>query len=169
MRRITIDNQALLQMLAAHPEGMKAPEIRRRLPEKMSQPTLSRRLQDLRAQGLIIRKGAGPASRYLLARGRKTVARERRRELHRLLAEKLLHDPSLKTRALHRLEQLRRRETASPQYLDRWESLLHGDTIELLRQMTEAGDEADTLRQASPFSTLLSAREREQVFRRIVA
>lgn len=169
MKRLSINEETLLGLLAAHPEGLSAAALRAGLRRvsgvEVSQPTLSRRLMQLRTRGQVVKTGAGPATKYLLAGGRKRVAELRSLAMHRAVAEKLVRDPETREAALARLEILRELHPESGRYYQRWEQLLQGDTITLLRSMTEAGETADTLRKASPFTTLLSNQERTRIFR----
>lgn len=156
--------EQLLGLLASHPEGLASPELRARLKPRPSQPTLSRRLLELRARGLVVQIGKARATRYVLAGGRHRVTELRSQAMHRRVAEKLVLQPGLKQQALARLERLRQLNPASAIYLERWRELLQGDELQLLRKMTESGDQADALRQASPFTTLLGEKERKRIF-----
>lgn len=156
--------EQLLGMLAAHVEGLSSPALRARLKPRPSQPTLSRRLLELRARGLVIQIGKARATRYVLAGGRHRVTELRSQVLHQRVAEKLVVQPGLKQQAFARLERLRQLNPASAVYLERWRELLQGDELQLLRKMTESGDQADALRQASPFTTLLGEKERKRIF-----
>lgn len=51
-------------MLSTVPEGLSAPELRRRLKPKLSQPTLWRHLDALRSRGLLRVEGRARATRY---------------------------------------------------------------------------------------------------------
>jgi hypothetical protein len=89
---------------------------------------------------------------------------ERSRALHARIAEKLRERPSLLSVAgenLDRWERLRGRDHAS----DEWRTLLTGTPLPaLLRLLTEDGEEANRLRQSSPFAGILTADERLAVF-----
>ena len=160
-------NNLLIALLAAHPEGLAAPALRAALKARgmaISQPTLSRRLLALRAQGLVLQTGKARATRYVFAGGRQRLTELRSRALHGKVAEKLALRPALKQEAIAQLERLRQLNPASAVYLERWRELLAGDELVLLRTMTEAGPQSDALRQASPFTTLLTETERKRIF-----
>ena|SRR5215218_3131512 len=90
---------------------------------------------------------------------------ERSRALHTRIAEKLRENPSLLAVArdnLEHWERLRGTDAA----LAEWSLLL--DTMpfsDLLRLLTEESENADRLRQSSPFAGILTADERMEVFR----
>ena len=89
---------------------------------------------------------------------------ERSRALHAKIAEKLRAQPSLVSVAhdnLDRWERLRGREPA----LDEWRALLRTTPLpDLLRLLTEESENADRLRQSSPFAGVLTEQERTAVF-----
>jgi hypothetical protein len=90
---------------------------------------------------------------------------ERSRALHAKVAEKLRERPSLLTVAednLGRWERLRERDPA----VEEWKTLLETTPLpELLRLLTEESENADRLRQSSPFAGILTEEERTAVFR----
>jgi hypothetical protein len=158
----------VLALLAAHPGGLGAPTLQRLLSSRPSQPTLARRLLDLRARGKVLVEGRGPATRYHLVSGNE-LPKLRSRLLHEAVALKLVRNPSLIDHAQQRLERLRSTNPSAHRYHARWRALLAGPQTALLRAMTEDSDSAADLRQESPFSTLLTPRERERVFKRLHA
>jgi hypothetical protein len=88
---------------------------------------------------------------------------ERSRALHARIADKLRAQPSLVAVAvgnLDRWERLRGRDAAA----DEWRSLLDAPFPELLRLLTEESENADRLRQSSPFAGILTDEERTAVF-----
>ena len=81
--------------------------------------------------------------------------------LHRLVANKIRHDPSLLDKARATLQ--RWHAIASPRtfgYLDTWQSLLDADVEVCLAVATEQSQRGDALRQASPLACLLTNQER---------
>jgi hypothetical protein len=54
-------------------------------------------------------------------------------------------------------------------YHDRWEALLDGPLPALLRTITENSEQAEALRKESPFTVLVTPRERRRVFEGIRA
>jgi hypothetical protein len=89
---------------------------------------------------------------------------ERSRALHAKIAEKLRRQPSLVAVAgdnLDRWERLRGRDPA----LDEWRNLLKATPFpDLLRLLAEESENADRLRQSSPFAGILTEPERTAVF-----
>jgi len=81
--------------------------------------------------------------------------------LHRLVAEKIRHDPLLLMRAQQTLS--RWRQSASPRvldYLDQWQQLLDRGVDECLAVALDDAQYAAALRQSSPLACLLSPQER---------
>lgn len=159
----------LLALLAAHPEGLSAPDIRRQLRPVISQPTLSRRLADLRARGLVAQIGAARATRYVFIGGRHRLAEMKSRALHQRVAEKLLKNPDVLDTALKQLEAVGQQHPSGRSYHKRWEELLRGDRIRLLQVLTEDTEEARALRQESPFAGVLKPEERRRILNRFKA
>ena len=88
---------------------------------------------------------------------------ERSRALHARIAEKLQAQPSLVSEAignLDRWEWLRGRDAA----VDEWRDILDRPLHELLRLLAEESENADRLRQSSPFAGILTEEERTEVF-----
>lgn len=89
----------------------------------------------------------------------------RSRALHCLVVEKIRRDPTLIDRAHAILA--RWRETVCPGtqiYLTQWETLL-SDPEKALAVAIEDSERADTLRQSSPLSCLLTPKERRSFLR----
>ncbi|HEY7797496.1 MAG TPA: hypothetical protein VIA80_01930 [Hyphomonadaceae bacterium] len=70
--------ERVLKVLAAVPEGLSAPELRRRLGSKLSQPTLWRCLNALRLRGDLVVDGRARATRYRAAVQRNSTMSKRR-------------------------------------------------------------------------------------------
>ena len=89
---------------------------------------------------------------------------ERSRALHARIAEKLRQRPELLSVAGENLDRWERLRGPDPA-LDEWRSLLRETPLlELLRVLTEVGENADRLRQSSPFAGILTVEERTAVF-----
>lgn len=157
-----IDSQ-VVRLLALEPLGLAAPELRRRLTPAVSQPSLWRALDRLRSAGRITVEGRGRATRYHLAE-RTDLRTLRTRQLHQGVARRVAGDPALRAVALERLQKLRGVNPHGRAYHDRWAALLEGPLTQLLRTLTEVSEQADTLRQESPFTPLVTAEERRRVF-----
>lgn len=156
----------ILGLLAAHPEGLSAPALRKALRPRISQPTLSRRLMALRARGEIAKVGSARATRYFLAGGRHRLAELRSQALHQRVAEKLVRNPDVARKALETLKKLRERNPSGHPYHDQWEELLRGDRLRLLQTLVADTETARALRQETPFAGTLSANERTEILMR---
>lgn len=161
----TSRSERITQMLLAEADGLRTPEILRRLKPSISQPTLWRVLRGLRAEGRVAAEGRGRATRYCSTE-RSSLPALRSRRLHRAVAERLVHDASTQMRqiARKRLEQLRHVNPHGQIYHDRWAALLDGPPALLFRTMTEESDQADALRKESPLTVLVTPTERRRIF-----
>ncbi len=153
----------ILNLLLARDNGLRAPDILAALKPRVSQPTLWRALEALRAQGAVTVEGRARATRYH-ARQRTDVAALRSKRLHENVAKLLLRDPSLRTRALDRLGKLRAANPHGRRYHDRWQELLEGPLVDVLRVMTESSEAADALRKESPLSVFVPPGVRQRIF-----
>jgi DNA-binding PadR family transcriptional regulator len=153
----------ILSVLSAEPDGLRAPELASRLPGRVSQPTLWRALDQLRNAGLVIVEGRARATRYhaLVDLDRSAL---RSLRMHQIVARRIAADPALRSVAIDRLEQLRRVNPHGQPYHERWAALLEGPLPRLLRTLNEVSEQADALRQESPFTVLVPAVERRRVF-----
>lgn len=155
--------EQVLQLLMVESAGLRAPELLRQLKPPVSQPTLWRVLNGLRAESRIIAEGRGRATRYH-ASSRTDLAALRSLRLHQCVARRLAADPTLRGLARTRLQKLRQVNPHGRTYHDAWEALLDGPLTPLLRTLTEESERADSLRQDSPFSILVTAQERRRIF-----
>lgn len=81
--------------------------------------------------------------------------------LHRLVAERVRSDPALFEKAIKTLARWRESVCiASQPYLEEWERLMHQGVEACLSVAVEDSQRAAALRQSSPFSGVLSNRER---------
>lgn len=152
-----------MQLLALEPLGLGATELRHRLAQRISQPTLWRMLDRLRSEGRITVEGRGRATRYHLSE-RSDLGSLRSRRLHQSVARRLASDPALRDVARQRLQKLREVNPHGRVYHDRWADLIDGPLTRLLRVMTEISEQADALRQESPFTVLVTPDERRRAF-----
>lgn len=160
-----LEEDRLVGHLAAMPDGAPAPVLCGLL--GVSQPTLSRMLRRLQARGLILAEGNARSRRYHWIGGRPGLAALRRRRLHELVAHKLVEQPELLDRARRRLVSISESNAAGYPYHRQWLELMEGSRHRLLRKMTEDSEEADLLRKESPFTVLINAEERQELFRRL--
>ncbi len=153
----------VLQLLAIEPEGLRAPDLMRRIRPRISQPTLWRTLDGLRAEGRIAIQGRARATRYH-ATARVDLPALRSLHLHQVAARRLAANPELRGIVRQRLQKLREANPHGRVYHDRWQALLDGPMPSLLRMMTEASEQADALRKESPFTVLVTPQERRRAF-----
>jgi hypothetical protein len=133
------------------------------LTPKISQPTLWRVLDKLRSEGRVVVDGFARATRYH-AIERRNVSALRSLRLHDVVAKRLIDNPDLLDVARKRLQRLRKINPHGAPYHGRWQELIDGPMDRLLRVLTEPSEEASTLRQESPFTTLIPSNERRRVF-----
>ena len=84
--------------------------------------------------------------------------------MHRTVARRLARDPELLAQARVRLEVLCNANPHGRVYHDRWSALIDGPIERLLSAMTEDSEQARTMRQESPFTTLVTSTERKRAF-----
>jgi hypothetical protein len=84
--------------------------------------------------------------------------------MHACVAKRLLREPALAVQALKRLEKLREINPHGRRHHDRWQELLQGPSVELVRVMNECSEMADELRKESPMSVFVSPVERQRIF-----
>ncbi len=152
----------LVSLLASRPGSASGRELAHYL--GISQPTLSRMLRNLRSRGLIVSEGGARSTRYHWVGGRGRLAALRRRRMHEWIAIELIDRPELLNEARRRLQRIR---AANPQgcvYHRRWEELLSGPLHELLRSMTEDGEQADVLRKESPLTFVMTPEQRRALY-----
>ncbi len=153
----------VLELLILEPHGLGSPQLLAQLRPRISQPTLWRALDRLRTRGLLICEGRGRATRYH-ARSRTDLAALRSQRMHESVAKRLLREPDVRLQALERLAKLRAINPHGRPYHDRWDELLRGPSVELVRVMTEQSEAAEVLRKESPLSAFVSAAERQRIF-----
>lgn len=159
------EEDRLIGHLAAMPDGAPALLLAQWL--GISQPTLSRMLRRLQGRGLILAEGKARSTRYHWIAGRPGLAMLRRRRLHEVIAHRLVDQPVLLDIARQRLKSISETNAAGRPYHERWLELMEGPRHDLLRKMTEDSDEADLLRKESPFTVLIDADQRRELFRRL--
>jgi hypothetical protein len=101
--------------------------------------------------------------------GRHAVAEDVSLALHRAVAERLRQEPALVERARARVAGWLREGTVARAYAQAWKSVLDGPTEAVAELLTDPGERARQLRQASPFAGALDARTRWTIWRRVRA
>lgn len=84
-------------------------------------------------------------------------------ELHRIVARRLLADPSVLDHALANIARWRKTTGVS---LDEWESIIAKGPRPVLRVLLGKTQEAARLRSSTPFTGIISPEERAAVFAR---
>lgn len=90
---------------------------------------------------------------------------ERSIRLHRAVAEKLRHDPSLLDRARQRVETWIDDGSVHPHYALAWRDVLTLGADQLAAYLIDPGERMRSLRQCSPFAGALTPQERWQILR----
>jgi hypothetical protein len=110
----------------------------------------------------IARKASCAPTANRASQGRSHQDLDRRSlEMHRLIARKIRENPALFGQARAILQRWRRRSSANARpYFDAWRRLMDRGVEESLAVATEDSERATALRQASPFSCLLTEPER---------
>jgi hypothetical protein len=159
----SVSPERVLRILLTAPRGLRAPEILGYLTTKISQPTLWRVLDRLRSEGRIVMSGSARATRYHAAR-RSDLSALRSLRMHEVVARRLIDDWDLLNVARARLQRLREVNPHGRIYHEKWQELIDGSMDRLLRAMVEPSVEASSLRQESPFATLVPSDERRRIF-----
>src|SRR6185436_15708270 len=94
------------------------------------------------------------------------LAEQRSLAYHRIVADRLIADPGLLTRARARVADWM---TTEPQadYVRAWADLLSRPLPEITRFLVDDGERARELRQSTPFAGALDARERWKLWREV--
>ncbi len=92
-------------------------------------------------------------------------AEERSIAYHRVIAERLLRNPTLLDAARNRVRQWLDRQGPAPAYARAWDEILVQDIEAIAAALTDPGEYARELRQSSPFAGYLSPRERWAIWR----
>lgn len=158
------DNQ-IIRYLALNQDGLPAAELKSLIRPSISQPTLWRRLKQLITGGYVHSVGRGRATRYRLQISDHIVIDLRSKALHQAIGRKLVQQPRLLGKARRFLAGMYRTNPYSKPYLDRWDALLAGPLEEVLRVLGADTEEAVALRHVSPFTGILTERERLSVLR----
>ena len=93
------------------------------------------------------------------------LAEERSLAYHELVGERLRVDESALARARARVEQWAREGSVHPRWVAAWQRVLELSPAEIIRKLTERSDEANALRQVTPFAGAIDARTRWRVWR----
>jgi hypothetical protein len=94
------------------------------------------------------------------------LADQRSLVLHREVARRLRADPNIAARGRARVEAWAREGGAHATYIEGWLRIFEQGVPALLKVLEDPGQEAQALRQVSPFAFVLEPRERWQLLRR---
>jgi len=86
-------------------------------------------------------------------------------EMHRLIAKKLEANPSLVERARSNISRWKSLRGETPAY-SKWEDILSSGNDRILRALTAEDQESARLRSSTPFTGILSATERKEIYAR---
>jgi hypothetical protein len=93
------------------------------------------------------------------------LAEERSLAYHRVIAERLRHQPQILAAARQCVQTWLTSGSAVPYYARKWAEVLAGDTLSIAAFLTERSELATELRQSSPFLGVLQPRERWRIWR----
>jgi len=93
------------------------------------------------------------------------LAEERSVAYHRVIAERLPDQPAILDRARRRVRDWLASGPAAPPSATRWAAVLASDPSSIAAFLVERSEQADELRQSSPFAGALNPRERWQIWR----
>jgi hypothetical protein len=97
-----------------------------------------------------------------------TLAEERSIELHRAVGERLLAQPELVDRARARVQDWIETGSTRPYYAQAWAEVLRRPVGEIVCMLTDPGDRARALRQASPFAGFIDNKTRLRIHREVL-
>jgi hypothetical protein len=87
-------------------------------------------------------------------------------ELHRAVADRIVEEPALVERARRRVAGWLRDGSVATVYAEAWQAVLVQPVEAVARMLTDPGERARQLRQASPFAGFLEPRTRWSIWRR---
>ena len=93
------------------------------------------------------------------------LAEERSLAYHAMVGDRLLVDEAVLARARARVEQWTKSGAVHPRWVDGWRRLLALAPNELRRALVERSEDADALRQVTPFAGAIDPRTRWQLWR----
>ena len=98
--------------------------------------------------------------------GRHTAER-RSLAYHRAIAERLVHDPSILSRARERVAGWTASRAVHPTWAAAWSELLSRPVDEIRDRLRDPGEAMIAMRQTTPFAGALDARTRWQLWRSV--
>jgi hypothetical protein len=93
------------------------------------------------------------------------LSEERSLAYHRVIAERLPHQPEVLENARARVRSWRTSSPDAPFRVRKWEEILAGDVPSIAAFLVERSELADELRQSTPFAGALQPRERWKIWR----
>jgi len=98
---------------------------------------------------------------------RHRLAEERSIAYHRVIGERLLRDRRILDEARRVVDQWMRAASPPPYYAEAWRAVLAGDAAAVAVFITDPGERARELRQSTPFTGVLSPRERWAIWQAV--
>lgn len=95
------------------------------------------------------------------------LADERSIAYHRLIAERLPHQPEILERARRRVETWMSSGPHVPFYARKWAEILAGDISSIAAFLTERSELAIELRQSTPFAGAITPEERWKIWHEV--
>jgi hypothetical protein len=95
------------------------------------------------------------------------LAEERSLALHRLVAARLLSDPTVLDRARLRVAEWLAAGPVGRHYAEAWQQVLAGDAAAVAAFIVRDDEEARAMRQATPFAGVIDPRTRWRVWREV--
>jgi hypothetical protein len=89
----------------------------------------------------------------------------RSKALHVHIGRKLMRRPELVSNANERLQRMYQTTPYAKDYLDRWDELLAGPLQRMLQVLGADDEQSRALRHVSPFTGILSEKERTKILR----
>ena len=131
------------------------------------QPSVDKRASAANARSISATRESGTLSRAKLRRSMDPhrLAEERSLAYHAMVGERLLVDDAVMARARARVEQWASEGSVHPRWVEGWRRVLALAPADLVRALNERSDDANALRQVTPFAGAIDARTRWQLWR----
>jgi hypothetical protein len=95
------------------------------------------------------------------------LAEERSVAYHALVGQRILGDEAVLARARARIEAWAENSSVHPRWVEGWRQWLSLPPVELNRRLTERSEEANALRQVTPFAGVVEPRTRWRLWREV--
>ncbi len=95
------------------------------------------------------------------------LAEERSLALHRAIADRILEDPSVLTRARERVRRWLETGDVASYWAQEWDSVLSQSVEEIRAFLVDKGEPARAMRQVTPFAGAIDPRTRWRIWREV--